>query len=276
MLYAVKTNEGKVLAAKNMNTSVDTLNKYLEILEKELGSRLISINDRRCTLTGFGEQVFNISDQIIKNLKLAYSLKEKENSLQGNVRIACDRGIKHILNNGSLEKFLDKYSDITLSIDALDSVQNINFQDYDLFLSYDFPNDKDVVILLSKDSPYGFFASNNYLLHHPKPKNMEDVLQNHRLILKHCWAEIIQNRFKTNKPFCLSNSNMIVNEITNSGSGIGFLPIKLASKSPSLVPLTQIKCGIQAKAYLFTRREVKDLPRIRVVIDYYKNLLKAI
>lgn len=277
MLYAVKTNDGKVLAAKNMNTSVDTLNKYLEILEKELGSRLLAISDRRCTLTGFGEQVFNISDQIIKNLKLAYSLKEKENSLKGNVRIACDRGIKHILNNGSLEKFLDKYSDITLSIDAFDSMQNINFKDYDLFLSYDFPKDKDVVILLTKNSSCGFFASNNYLSHHPEPKSIEDVLQNHRLVLKHCWAEVIQNNFKKfNKHFCLSNSNMVVNEIVNSGGGVGFLPVKLASKYPNLVPLTQIKYDLQANAYLFTRREIKDLPRIRVVIDYYKNLLKSI
>ena len=58
MLYAVKISDGKVMAAKNMNTSIDTLNKYLEILEHEMGSSLISVNDRRCSLTHYGEKVF--------------------------------------------------------------------------------------------------------------------------------------------------------------------------------------------------------------------------
>ncbi len=275
MLYAVKISDGKVMAAKNMNTSIDTLNKYLEILEHEMGSRLISVNDRRCSLTRYGEKVFSIAEQIVKTLKQAYTLKEKEKAVKGEVRIACNRALKPILSNKSLESFLDKYSDISLSIDVFDSLKDIGFNDYDLCLSCDFPHDENLIVLLSKESPCGFFVSNNYLANHAKPQSLEDVLQNHRLILNRNWLKILQfDTAKSAKNLCLSNSTLVVSEMITSGGGIGIIPLRLAKKSPDLVCLNQIKCNINSKIYLLSHRETKDIPRIRVVIDYYKKLLE--
>lgn len=277
MLYAVKTYDGKVMAAKNMNTSIDTLNKYLEILEREMGSNLISINDRRCSLTNYGEKVFTIAEQIVKNLKQAYNLKEREKAIKGEVRIACNRCIKHILSNNSLQNFLDKYADISLSIDAFDSLKDLNSDDYDLYLSYDFPQNENLIVLLSKESPCGFFVSDEYLSTHTKPQTLDDILQNHRLILNRNWLDLLQHSFKNSaKSLCLSNSLMVVNEIVNSSGGVGLMPINLAKKSPNLVYLNQIKYNFHTKAYLLSHKETKDLPRIRVVIDYYKNLLKSV
>ena len=42
VLQAIKDNAGKRNAAKRLNTSVDTLNKYLMNLEAELGVTLVS------------------------------------------------------------------------------------------------------------------------------------------------------------------------------------------------------------------------------------------
>ncbi len=280
MLYAVKTNDGKVMAAKNMNTSIDTLNKYIDILERELGSPLITVNDRRCSLTDFGEKAFSIAEQIINNLKQVSYLKEREKAVKGEVRIACDRCIKNILSFNCLENFLNKYSDISLSIDACDSLQNIKENKYDLYLSYNLPSNKNLVVLSSKDSPCGFFSSSEYLTHHSAPKNLEDILLHHRLILNRCWLEHIQNQinysFYPAKGLCLTNSHLIVSDIVNANGGIGILPLKLAQKFPNLVFLSQIDCNLCAKAYLISHKETKDIPRIRVVIDYYKNLLKAV
>lgn len=280
MLYAVKTNDGKVMAAKKMNTSIDTLNKYLDILERELGSPLITVNDRRCSLTDFGEKAFSIAEQIISNLNQISYLREREKAIKGEVRIACDRCIKNILSFNYLEKFFNKYSDISLSIDICDSLQNLKCSPYDLYLSYDFPPDNNLVIIASKDSPCGFFASTEYLSTRPQPQNIEDILLHHRLILNRCWLSYIQNQCLNlqypSKDPCLTNSHIIVSDMVNANGGIGILPLKLAQKSPKLIFLNQIKCDFNTKAYLISHKETKDLPRIRVVIDYYKNLLKSV
>lgn len=275
MLYAVKISDGKVAAAKKMNTSIDTLNKYLEILEREMGSSLISINDRRCSLTNYGEKVFIIAEQIVKNLKQTYILKDGEKAVKGEVRIACNRYIKHLLSNKSLNDFLNQYPDISLSIDAFESLRELNYNDYDLYLGCDFPQNENLVVFLTKENPCGFFVSNNYLFNHEKPLSLEDIMQNHRLIMNRSWLDYFQHNFKNQaKNICLSNSSMIVKEIVNSGGGVGIIPLQLGKKSPELIYLNQIKCNIRNKIYFLGLKESKDIPRIRVVIEYYKNMLK--
>lgn len=280
MLYAVKTCAGKVMAAKNMNTSIDTLNKYLELLERELGAKLISVNDRHCSLTAYGEKVFTCAEQIIGALQQTYDLKEKEKSLRGEVRIACDRGIKKSLSSARLEHFFDTYHDITFSIDVFDTIDELSYSDYDLYLSNHLPQDNNFIILFSKENPYGFYASDSYLNTHPYPRNINELLSHHRLIIKRDWLREFKNTIKpitiTKECLCLSNSNMIVYDIAKSGGGIGLIPLTLAQKDPRLIRLKDIDYNLPTKSYLFTRREIKDIPRIRVVIDYYKSLLEAV
>lgn len=278
MLYAVKTCEGKVMAAKNMNTSIDTLNKYLDILERELGLPLIALNDRRCGLTTYGDKLFIIAEQMIDCLRKAYVLKEQENSVSGEVKVACDRMIAYNLGEGNLGGFLDKYANISLSVDALNVISDWNKRDYDLGISYDFPKDDNLVILTSKNIVCGFFATKEYLEQHERPNSLADILQKHRLILKREWLNE-QNALKQNgdktQGICLSNSNFVVNEMVSAGGGIGILPKSFAIQNKKLVCLDKIDCPFISKAYLFTRKDIKDVPKIRAVINYYKQVLEA-
>lgn len=57
MLHAIKKYGGKRTAAKFLNTSIDTLNKYLSNLENELGVKLVASDEKGCFLTPKGEQV---------------------------------------------------------------------------------------------------------------------------------------------------------------------------------------------------------------------------
>ena len=279
MLYAVKINDGKVMAARRMNTSVDTLNKYLDILERDLGLQLIAVNDRRCSLTEQGKKLFVLAEQVVDCLKKAYALKERENAIRGEVRVACDRMVKYNLNGNNLTYFFDKYADISLSIDAFDTISNWDKNNYDLGLSYDFPKDDDLVILSSKDISCGFFASRTYLQKHDMPKDLEDILQNHRLILKKEWLNRYGDNVKdvdcNKQGICLSNSNFVVNEMVLAGGGIGILPKIFAEQNNELIYLDKVECSFNSKVYLFARREVKDIPRVRAVIEYYKQILAA-
>ena len=280
MLYAVKTSDGKVMAAKNMSTSIDTLNKYLEILERELGMRLISVADRRCVLTGNGEKVFVIAEQIIDCLRKAYDLRNNENAVKGEVRIACDRTVKYNFCQCELEHFLDQYTDISLSIDTYDSITEFESRNYDLGLSYDQPKNDNLIMLFTKDIPCGFFASCDYLVKHSPPADLDELLQNHRLVLKRDWLAILKSAFerlnRDCRGVCLSNSTLIVSEIVKNGGGIGVLPLSANSNEKGLVCLSNIQCPLTSKAYLFTRKERTDIPRIRAVIDYYKRAFAAL
>ena len=50
MLHAIKKSSGKRNAAKFLNTSIDTLNKYLNNLESELGVKLVASDEKGCKI----------------------------------------------------------------------------------------------------------------------------------------------------------------------------------------------------------------------------------
>lgn len=277
MLYAVKKFDGKVIAAKNINTSIDTLNKYLEMLENELACKLISVSDRKCVLTNFGEKIYSSSEKIISCLKHIQNIKTEENAYKGSVNIACDKTIMYTLCSPVLNNFLDKYTDISLCVDAYDDFSHINKNDYDLCISFDYPTHENPIILFNKEVNFGFFVSQDYLINHSPPQSIEDIFLYHRLISKKDWIDILEKEFphinKPSKATCLSNSNFIIHEFVLSGGGIGIMPISY-TQNPNLVYLNNIECNIKSKVYLSSYKEVKDIPRIRAVIDFYKHTLQ--
>lgn len=279
MLYAVKKNAGKLNAARNLNTSIDTLNKYLENLERELGTKLIAVNDRRCSLTANGEKMVEIAEQIKSCLKKAYAVVPIEKEIRGEVKVAYDRSVRSNMYAKNLDKFLAEYPDISMLIDTFDIVPDMSDISYDICLSYEIPKGDDLVVVLAKDVNCGFFASSEYLQKHSFPQNMEELLKQHRLVLKrNCWKKLedaknlLQN---AKKAVCLSNSSFVVNDIIVNGGGIGIMPLSFTKDELGLVCLDNIKCNAKLTVYLLSHKSVKDIPRVRVALEYYKKVLHS-
>ena len=51
------------------------------------------------------------------------------------------------------------------------------------------------------------------------------------------------------------------------------MPMTFAKDNLGLVCLDNIKTDVKMTLYLLAHRAVKDIPRVRVVIDYYKSLI---
>lgn len=277
MLYAIKKNAGKRPAAKDLNTSIDTLNKYLEHLEQELGTKLISVNERGCSLTVYGEKVAEVAEQIKTCLLKAYAVAPDNKEIKGDVRIAYDRSVRSNIYSTQIKELLDEYSELSLTIDTFDKIPNMSDLKYDISLSYEIPKGDDVVIVFAKEVPCGFFASSEYLAQHPYPKNITDLLENHRLILKNdCCKWLCEDKKilqKAKKKFLLSNSTFVVNSIITQSGGVGIMPLFFTKEDLNLVCLNNIKCEVNMVIYLVSHRAVKDIPKIRIMLEYYKKLL---
>ena len=57
LLRAVEQHAGKRKASEALNTSVDTINKYLDNLEQELGVKLLSTSSRGSNLTNVARRI---------------------------------------------------------------------------------------------------------------------------------------------------------------------------------------------------------------------------
>jgi len=278
MLEAIRRFHVKRQAAKELNISVDTINKYIEGLEQELGIKLVTVGGNGCSLTENGAKVADICMAINECMQKIYDINIKESEIKGEVRIAYDRDVRSNIYARNLAKLFQRYPQLSPKIDTYSSLPDLGDLRYDVCLSYYIPKGDDLVILAERKVPCGYFAAAEYLQKHPYPATFEDILHNHRIILKKNsntrTDKIIEQVEKSGGQVCVSNSSFIINDMVASGVGISILPISFAREDNNLVCLDNIKCDVYKTIYLLGHRTTKDIPKIRVVIDYYKDLLK--
>lgn len=280
ILSSIKRTAQKNNAAKALNTSVDTLNKYLENLETELGTKLVSTSGRGCFLTRDGEKLAELSEQLKSFLQQIYSLTAANtpHEISGEIRIAYDRNVRNNTSFWSMQNFYDNYPFLSIVIDTYDGTPEISKLGYDIGLSYSIPTGNDIVVIASKETPFGFFASANYLSNYPYPQSEEDLLENHRIIMKKASKNFFNSfdRFaqKAKKGLCMTNSAYVVNELIMNNCGVAIMPLSFAKQQNDLVCLDNITCPATQTIYLTSQKIIKDVPKVRLALEYYKEMLK--
>lgn len=276
MLHAIKKSAGKRNAAKYLHTSIDTLNKYLGNLETELGVKLVASDEKGCLLTPKGKKVVEIAEVIKGNLQQVYAVAPRDTDIKGEVRVAYDSNVRSNLYTLNLQSFLDKYPRLSIFMDSFYSTPDMSNLGYDISLSYSVPKGDDLVVITKRETPCCFYASKSYIENHGCPQTMDDILTNHRLVLKQdCWKWIKDGQMffqKACKGLCVSNSTFVVNDIIMQGGGIGIMPANCILEGQGLVRL-DVPCVAVPTIYLVSHRTVKDLPKVRALLDYYKELL---
>ena len=71
-LQAINQCSGKRKASETLATSIDTINKYIEYLEDELGVTLISTNGRGSSLTNVAQRIVSKVDSINESIFISF------------------------------------------------------------------------------------------------------------------------------------------------------------------------------------------------------------
>ena len=165
-------------------------------------------------------------------------------------------------------------------IDTVDTVPDMTKMAYDICMCYSVPRGDDLVVVYSRKVSFGFFASSDYLAKHSYPKDKYDLLQNHRLLVKNSgWWQTPEGKKMiqmAKKGICFSNSTFVINDLAISGSGVAIMPMNFIRGGHGMVCLDNIVCDVDATIYLVSHRTVKDIPKVRVVLDYYKKMLEKL
>ena len=275
MLHALKMHMSKRNAAKYLGVSLDTMDKYIRILEEELEVKLVISGSRGCLLTLAGEELVRKTEVIKQCLRELDTLGVLKSKPKGIVYVAYDQQVRGNINARPLKLFFSKYPEITLSLDSFCSQPNIKDECYDVCLSYDMPRNDGLVVIYSREIPCKFFASKEYLKFHSVPENMEDLLENHRLILcKSNWNGISEYAKQFHcKGISFTNSSFVVNDVAVNGGGIAVMPYYSHKLQQGLVCLDNLQCNTVKTIYLISHKERKDIPKVRAVLDYYKEML---
>lgn len=276
-LKTIDKCQGKRQAAMEFGISVDTLNKYIDYLENEVGYKVLASNGRGSYLTSRGAELVEKAialEAILDNIKSGIADRK---DISGEVRVGMSLMISSNLMPRDINDFYLKYPNISIiSSVVLDSeISDSQISNVDVALTFEAPSSPDLVVIHSKKIELGYFASPQYLSRYGYPVDLEDMQNNHRIIHKlesdkfiKGWADFL----KKAKHKCYStNSSFSMYEVLHHGIGIGIMPLRY--KDEGMVCLDNVKCESNIVFYLVTHSNSKNIPKVRAVLNYYKDLL---
>ena len=273
-LQAIDQCAGKRKASESLCTSIDTINKYIEYLEDELGVKLISTNGRGSNLTNIAQRIVAKVDSIKEVLDDIKNIKLENREIKGEVRVCISLGYASYMVPQDLSDLFNIFPDLKINSFSATDITKINIKDFDIALSYEELNNYEISEITKKVIHCGFFASPKYLSEHGYPIDVDDLVKNHRLIMKN--NDVLKNvigeeNFK-HAHICFESNNILalINALENS-TGIGILPLGFATQG--LVHLDNIPCDYPICYHLYANRNTKDIPRVRTIVNFYKNIM---
>lgn len=279
MLVALSENSSKKKVAESLSLSVDTLNKYLADLEKELGTKLVTSNGRGSILTYEAQRIVKMGFDVKKVIRGVDVVASHKNTMTGVVRVGLPLAVSSVLRADGIDEFWDTYPNIRIESVSHYQAPNLNVLDVDLGFMLEPPSGSDLVIVESKVIHCSFVASPAYLAKYGEPKDLEDLIQNHRICGKLInyrylkeWKEIMSR----GAHICFSsNSNHSIANIVRGGGGIGIM-VHNEKRDADLVRLKNIDMKPQMTFYLVAHRLTKDIPKIRAVLEFYRKVLLSL
>ncbi len=279
MLSAIAKYQSKRKAAEATNSSIDTVNKYISNLEQVLGIPLVVNNNKGTHLTKRALLILDQIENVQALLDQIYNQCHSHNKYEGNVCICLPLIVSTVLSPFSFSVFCEEYPDINLIL--LTTLGSPDYQDLGVdfgIITHPPKKSKDFSLLYQKKISCNFFTTSKYIEKHGLPKDIKDLLENHHII--NClqnehyisgWKEFIA---KAQKVSFSTNSSFAVAEAIRGNVGIGLMPKQF--KYPSLICLDNINADLQINLYLIVNNCTKELPRVKLVTDYYKAALDRI
>ena len=278
MIAAVIEHESKRKAAEAIGASVDTINKYINYVEEELGFRLIISSGRGCKLTSEGKNIIKNVSSIKEMLDKMYNQKSESDKVSGIVRMGIHIGIGSNWVPNYIDNFFTYHPCLHLQTTVFQDHVNLKTSNLDIGISYVKPREKDVVILAERNIKCKLYASNNYLEQKGYPQNIEDIINNHRIVCNKnlgCYNKGYRELLKKSKRICYtSDSSAFAFNATKKGAGICAMPTYFPKEE--LVCLDNFNWESFMPIYLFVNPKTKDLPHVRATINYLKEILEKI
>lgn len=266
--------QSKRQAADAMNTTVDTINKYISNLENSLGMVLTINTSKGCTLTPQAITIIEKMDNMQSSLLEV--CRQHQNKYKGEVKVGIPLAISPHFANSDKSTFYELYPEICINtvISVDDSAILNGGTDLDIIIG-DPPSSNDTAVIFTRNISFGLFASPAFFHKYGHPKDFKDLCDNFPIINKNInhkyLSPSILSLQKSKHIRLSSNSAEHIIEAIRNGLGIGLIPNCM--KREGLIPIRNMKTKIKLPIYLLANRKTKDIPKIRAVIEHYKSII---
>ncbi len=266
-------------AAERLNVSPAMASKYVTLLEKEIGIRLLNRNSRHVALTDEGRDYFDQAKRIIEQIdQLDKEFTDKSNEISGIIKLtapvwmACNRFSEIIAGFCSLHK------DVSFEIDLSARAANLIEDGFDIALRVNQNMAPGLIARKVSLVNFGLYAMKDYIDNGAPLENLRDI-SNHRILaysginnVEKALEMVSGEKLDGNLKIAIrSESEVLLKEMALQRLGIAILPHWLIDKKDIEIGFRRYLAEtINFDAPLFAVYSSKRLlpNRIRAFINY--------
>lgn len=272
---AVARGGSTLAAAKALGVNQTTVARRIESLEAALGLKLFERGQSGSRLTEAGQDL--VADaKAVERAATAFDnhAQAHQRGLAGSLRITCIELMANMALTPAIAEFRRQYPEVQVDLIISDKQLDIEAGEADLAVrSGTALPISNLVARKLADYPFRLYCSRDYAARKGLPATPA-ALAEHDLIGGDAGLEMmpgIRWMFEQaggKAPASRSNSLTNMVHAVSAGLGIAPLPCIIADADANLLRCSERIEIAEAHAWIVTRRELKDTPRVRAFIDF--------
>lgn len=267
-------------AAENLGYAQSTITTQMQLLEEELGVKLIERTGRKIKLTNSGETFLKYANEIIDLINKSKEVIRSESIPQGTLKIGVIESLCTIRLPKILEVYHERYPNVNIELKVgicseLRKMLKMNIVDVIFILDRKI-EDEQFISYMSEYEPMAILCSSSNKLSEKNLITLEDI-QNEALILteKGCsyrkdFEEILQKKSIKTNLVLESGSIEAIKGFVKSNIGITLLPkmtVEKEIKNKELVELNVEECDFNMYTQLLYNKKKYITSAMKTFLD---------
>lgn len=268
-------------AARRLGADHATVSRRITSLEESLKAKLFERRPQGYALTGHGEQLLAKAESMeTEALAIQSEIGGADMALSGTVRIGAPDGFGSSFLAPRFAGFTKAYPGLELQLIAMPRLLSLSKREADVAITLAPPKEGKVVARKLCDYRLGLYASQDYLDAMPPIAAAEDLFA-HRIVgyiddlIFTPELDYLDEVAKGLRAQIQSSSVLAQMNAVAAGAGIGVIHHFMAVDEPRLVPVLPESVSITRSFWLLVHADLKDVARVRAVVDFVVRESKA-
>lgn len=268
-------------AARRLGADHATVSRRITSLEESLKAKLFERRPQGYALTGHGEQLLAKAESMeTEALAIQSEIGGADMALSGTVRIGAPDGFGSTFLAPRFASLAKAYPGLELQLIAMPRLLSLSKREADVAITLAPPKEGKVVARKLCDYRLGLYAAQDYLDAMPPIAAAEDLFA-HRVVgyiddlIFTPELDYLDEVAKGLRAQIQSSSVLAQMNAVAAGAGIGVIHHFMAVDEPRLVPVLPESVSITRSFWLLVHADLKDVARVRAVVDFIVRESKA-